>query len=202
MMTSEYEYEYEYTLSELPNYKKLKLDPAALHDWDDLDVKLGLITAEELAVYENWEPELSKDLTGITEIAFGWDWTANDLRYGEVKHSIGEQMIWGLKTVNEFKHHLNSRDYSRANQWREALTDQLIESSTGLGEFKMCYWVAKNKTGQTVPGFWAISVDITAADTRNILFWANGDTHVRSGLQRSGKTFLRIKSPKRLQGAK
>jgi hypothetical protein len=201
-MNSEQEYEYEFTLEEeLFRQSKSASWKKPQRDYDDLDVKLGLITQEQLEIL-NQEQEIkppASTMTRINEVTFYWDWHRKfdeetgiyrQLRWGQIKTQIIQYKMWGFKYVSEFKSHLAPEDRAQARYWREELTAEIALSSEKSQDFEMCYWVGKNSDNMTPPGFWAISVDDRTTKKRSILLSMNNEIVVRAGLKPKYETII------------
>ena len=92
----------------------------------------------------------------------------------------------------EFRDHLHTQDRQKANDLREELATELALATDRMDQFRLGYWVAKNEKNLTIPGFWAINVDILESKKRNIMIWANDQMHVRSEIKMGNRNNIGI----------
>jgi hypothetical protein len=163
-------------------------------DYDDLDVKLGLVDASELDPLVSFIDQ-RPPIMNVTAIEYRWRWqpTTNAasqngrrdfIRLGSLQTQTQTHLLWGFATWQEMNAHLHISDKEFARHCFEQITAQYSLQSRHTGEYKFCYWIAKDEQQLTIPGFWSITVDCINATTpgRDVAYYANGKFDYKNNL--------------------
>jgi hypothetical protein len=164
-------------------------------EYDDLDVKLGLISQSKLDAIVGFIDQ-TPPVKDVESMELTWHWrsvsnansqngTRDQMRSGRLFTRTKNYMLFGVESFQEFMDHLHITDKEGVRDVYEALTAYYLGQSQSPGEFKMCFWVAKEDM-KTRPGFWCISVDKFVSESRDIYFY--GQT---AGGQRMNVTFTK-----------
>ena len=149
-------------------------------DWDDLDVKLGLI--DQLPPEPvNHNVSQAAPITQAQSIELRWAWNQtsnieqqgqerNRLRYGKLITGGQNYVLWGMATWYEAKRHIHTLDKPLIMPLWEELVYEVSQRSQTAGDHRSCFWCARSQS-QTRQGFWAISIETDQA--REIIVYAN-----------------------------
>lgn len=157
-------------------------------DYDDFDVKLGLVEASELdpiVAFIDQTPIIEN--VHLAEFKWTWQTTKNDsrsrIRLGHLETATQKFMLWGFESWQEFNRHLHISDKFLAKSIYDELSTELVLSDHKAKSFNFCFWIVKDEKATTHPGFWAISVDTFEPTTgRDIIGYANEEIFVKDNL--------------------
>lgn len=173
-------------------------------DYDDLDVKLGLVSQSKVDALLGFIDE-TPPMHDVEGMDLTWMWkpvsNANSqngrrdmMRTGKLYTRTKNYMLVGFETYQEFNDHLHISDKEGTREVNEALHIYYNGRSQTIGEYKMCYWVAKEMGEmRTIPGFWAISIDELFKETRDVYYWANQQGGDKKGLAMNKKNTIGVK---------
>jgi len=198
---------YDGTKPKLKEYQKEQLREywKPRRDYDDFDVKMGIIKAEQLDALTGFIDQ-TPPVKDAETFYFNWRWqttsNANSqngqrdrLRLGKVYTRTQTFDLWGFESWQEFSGHCHIADKHNARQVYEELSTLLALSTNTTGQYSICCWVVKNE-GNTKPGCWAISFDYFETKSRSIYMFANGVTDIRENIQFNKTSKLGFKGTK------
>lgn len=172
-------------------------------DYDDIDVRLGHVRAEQLDPVVQW---IADPVDQVDTAEFNWRWqttsnsnnqsgTRDRLRLGRLFTRTQTHTLWGFESWQEFNSHLHLNDKQQARDYYEEIKYAVANSSLHTGDYSMCFWLAKDDN-LTRPGWWAISVDSLVTPGREILVWANGRAQFKQNLAMIKQNTIRMEKTK------
>lgn len=168
-------------------------------DYDDLDVKLGLVRGEQLDPIVLW---IARPVEDCETVEFNWKWqtTTNAgtqhgrrdrLRFGKLRTRTQTLVICGFESWQEFNAHCHLNDKQLALDYHRVVQDTIAENTKITGEYAVCYWLVKDEN-LTRPGFWAITIDRASdgvPDRNAVIFANNTITYKENVVGVKGSTF-------------
>ena len=151
-------------------------------DWDDLDVKLGII--------DHLPPEPVNTISSASkpirdaesmELRWAWNQTSNAqlqgqersrLRYGKLITASQNFAMWGMATWYEAKRHIHANDRAAIDAIWSEIVYEVSQRSRTQGDHRSCIWCVKSNN-QTRQGVWAISIETD--QQREIFIWNAGN---------------------------
>lgn len=149
-------------------------------DYDDLDVKLGIIDKlppEPINEISSLNPAIER-VEGM-ELRWAWNYVSNaeaqgeernKLRYGKLITASQNYTLWGMATWYEAKRHIHVLDKPMILPIWEEIVYEVSQRSKYAGDYRSCIWCARSEN-QTQAGFWIISIE--SESVRELLIYAN-----------------------------
>lgn len=172
-------------------------------EYDDLDVQLGLVrqsVVDAIVGFIDQTPPI-KDCEAA-EFTWRWQTVSNAtnqsgerdrIRVGKLWTRTQTFALWGFESWQEFNSHLHISDKELAREYHERTKLAIATSSSYVGQYSTCYWLAKDKE-ITKPGFWAITIDEYTPPGRHMSIYSNGEMMFKENLSMIAKNSVSVKT--------
>ena len=101
----------------------------------------------------------------------------------------------GFATFQEFMDHAHVKDKETAYGIYDIIKTDYALSSTKVGEYEMCFWIAKEDM-RTRPGFWMITIDDNRTKLRTAFYYANLQIGCKENIKFSKGALINMKGNK------
>lgn len=182
---------YEESFDEESNRLEQRKMPASTwvkpeRDYDDYDVKTGVITQEQLDRLMTKNEKVHKPAVNVEYFKLNWTWEiasnsdperVNKIRHGSVHKREGTHFMLGTNSFTEFSEKLIAQDKAFAHEVYDQIKTEWMLTSSKIGDFEIGFWVAR-ESKLTVPGCWIITVEDFRTQRRHNFCFANDElTH-------------------------